>query len=66
MPVALDDPDLRALVEHLTDVGAVHDLVGYTSAHEFLHTLARDLLAGTDPLGKLRKRCPLGDCPAGW
>ena len=66
LAVALGDPDLRALVEHLTDLRAVQDLVGYISAHEFLHTLARDLLAGTDPPGKLRKRCPLGDCPAGW
>jgi hypothetical protein len=61
---ALGDPGLRARVEHLTDLRAVQDLVGVAS-HEYLHILARDLLAGTAPPGKLRKRCPLGDCPAG-
>lgn len=66
LAVALGDPDLRALVEHLTDLRSVQDLTGWVSSHEYLHTLARDLLAGTAPPGKLRKRCPLGDCPAGW
>ena len=66
LAVALGDPGLRALVEHLTDLRVVQDLVGYLSSHETLHTLARDLLAGTAPPGKFRQRCPLGDCPAGW
>ncbi|MCY4397744.1 MAG: hypothetical protein OXE96_00145 [Gemmatimonadetes bacterium] len=66
LAVALGDPDLRALVEHLTDLRSVQDLTGGVSSHEYLHTLASDLLAGTAPPGKLRKRCPLGDCPAGW
>ncbi len=66
LAVALGDPDLRELVEHLTDLRSVQDLTGMRSSHEYLHTLARDLLAGTAPPGKLRKRCPLGDCPAGW
>ena len=66
LAVALGDPGLRARVEQLTDLRAVQDLVGYITSHEYLHTLARDLLAGTAPPGKFRKRCPLGDCPAGW
>lgn len=66
LAVALGDPGLRAVVEQLTDLRSVHVLTGSISSHESLHTLARDLLAGTAPPGRLRKRCPLGDCPAGW
>ncbi|MXV96528.1 MAG: hypothetical protein F4Y07_15800 [Gemmatimonadetes bacterium] len=66
LAVALGDPGLRALVEDLTDFRSVGDLTGGFADHEYLHTLARDLLAGIVPQGKFRKRCPLGDCPAGW
>jgi len=66
LAVALGDPGLRVLVEHLTDRRSVGDLTGGFADHENLHTLARDLLTGTVPQGKFRKRCPLGDCPASW
>ena len=66
LAVALGDPGLRARVEHLTDLRVVQGLTGSVSSHEYLHTLAGDLLAGIAPPGKFRKRCPLGDCPAGW
>ena len=66
LAVALGDPGLRTLVERLTNLRSVQDLTGGRSSHEYLHTVARNLLAGTAPPGKFRKRCPLGDCPPGW